>query len=170
MSDEVLYRQIFFVAKLLQLQAHLFKKLAHCSGGTKRKASIAAALIGAPPLLILDQPTSSLDFAVSRELLLALHYFVHRLGRSLFFTTNSNHDLVLVADSAVELPGRGEACDHRLYALQQTVSDYAKIKVVYTQSREEQVRLSYSTSYLESSSVHRNSFTFATTFTLPQLK
>ena len=59
-----LTQQIFYVSKLFDLEEHLFKQIKHLSGGNRRKAVLAAALLGAPPLLIIDEPTRSLDPAV----------------------------------------------------------------------------------------------------------
>ncbi|KAH9151195.1 hypothetical protein LEN26_003903, partial [Aphanomyces euteiches] len=54
--------------KLAQLQLEDFEdKLAQSlSGGTKRKLSVAMALIGAPPILFLDEPSTGMD-PVSRR-------------------------------------------------------------------------------------------------------
>ena len=48
------------------MEEHLLKRIEHLSGGNKRKAALASALLGAPSLLIIDEPTRSLDPAVSR--------------------------------------------------------------------------------------------------------
>ena len=58
--------QVFYLSKLFDMGEHLFKKISQLSGGNKRKAAVSAALMGAPPLLIIDEPTRSLDPAVSR--------------------------------------------------------------------------------------------------------
>ena len=66
LSNQQIAQQIFYLSKLLDMEEHLFKKIKHLSGGNKRKAALSAALLGAPPLLIIDEPTRSLDPAVSR--------------------------------------------------------------------------------------------------------
>ena len=48
------------------MEEHLFKDIKDLSGGNKRKASLSAALLGAPSLLIVDEPTRNLDPAVAR--------------------------------------------------------------------------------------------------------
>ena len=48
------------------MEKYLFLRIKHLSGGNKRKAALSAALLGAPKLLIIDEPTRSLDPAVSR--------------------------------------------------------------------------------------------------------
>lgn len=69
------------------MKEYLFKKIKNLSGGSKRKASLCTALIGAPPLLIVDEPTRSLDPVVSQEVMLAIHFMVHKLNSTFIFTS-----------------------------------------------------------------------------------
>ena len=118
------------MAKLLDLEAHLFKKIAHLSGGTKRKASISTTLLGAPALIMIDEVSKNLDPAVTQQLLLALHYFVHRLGRTLLFTSKKMEELIMISDESVEMrtsePGERLQCEKR------EITEWLKIKVIYT--------------------------------------
>lgn len=45
----------------LQLSEHAGALTKQYSGGTKRKLSMAIALIGSPPVLFLDEPTTGSD-------------------------------------------------------------------------------------------------------------
>eukprot|EP00917_Polyrhabdina_sp_WS-2016_P008109 GHVP01018113.1.p1 GENE.GHVP01018113.1~~GHVP01018113.1.p1 ORF type:complete len:1786 (-),score=325.54 GHVP01018113.1:757-5880(-) len=45
----------------LDLQPHKNKKLMNCSGGNKRRASLASAICGNPDVLLLDEPSSGID-------------------------------------------------------------------------------------------------------------
>lgn len=50
------------------MDVHLLKKTESLSGGWKKKLNMAAALIGSPDILFLDEPSSGVDPASRREL------------------------------------------------------------------------------------------------------
>ena len=104
LSDASILRQIFYLAKLLDMEEHLFKKIKCLSGGNQRKASLSAALLGGPSLLLVDEPTRSLDPSVSREVLLALHFFIHSYGKTLLFSSKKREEVMMIADSVIRLP------------------------------------------------------------------
>ena len=57
------------------------------SGGNKRKLSTAVALVGNPPILLLDEPTTGMDPATRRFLWDALTGVI-REGRSVILTSH----------------------------------------------------------------------------------
>ena len=57
------------------------------SGGNKRKLSTAISLIGDPPFLFLDEPTTGLDPAARRQLWNVLSQ-VRASGRTLVLTSH----------------------------------------------------------------------------------
>jgi ABC-2 type transport system ATP-binding protein len=59
--------QIAAVAEELGLTQQLDERLANLSGGGRRKAMTAQALLGKPELIVLDEPTSEVDYAASRR-------------------------------------------------------------------------------------------------------
>lgn len=56
-----LEERVLYLAKLVNLQDQLNKKVKNFSGGMKRRLSLAISLIQNPDLLILDEPTVGID-------------------------------------------------------------------------------------------------------------
>lgn len=67
------------------------------SGGMRQRVMIALALVGAPKLLIADEPTTALDVVVQREILKQLREIVKNSSMSMLLVT---HDLHLARDVA----------------------------------------------------------------------
>ena len=75
--------------ELLGLSHRLRHKPSELSGGQKQRVSIARALVGAPALLLADEPTGALDSSSGREVL-KLFEKIHGMGHTIVMIT---HDL-----------------------------------------------------------------------------
>jgi peptide/nickel transport system ATP-binding protein len=70
------------------------------SGGMRQRAMIAMALLFEPQLVIMDEPTSSLDVVAQRSLMIQIKRLQERLGFAVVFVT---HDMSLVGGVGDEL-------------------------------------------------------------------
>jgi ABC-type multidrug transport system ATPase subunit len=76
------------------------KPVATFSGGMRRKLAMAGALLGSPPILLLDEPTSGADPMTRRQIWdLILHQ--RDLGRCIVFTTHELSEAEALADRIV---------------------------------------------------------------------
>lgn len=71
----------------LGLSKHLSKRPDELSGGMRRRASLACAMIHDPPILILDEPTSGLD-PMTRHMLWRIFRDLRRAGKAILFSTH----------------------------------------------------------------------------------
>ena len=71
----------------LDLTAHAKKPFGQLSGGLKRRAILARALMHHPNLLILDEPTAGIDVEQRRALWSYLERF-HQSGRTIILTSH----------------------------------------------------------------------------------
>jgi ABC-2 type transport system ATP-binding protein len=91
------------IAGLRGLERRLYGEL---SGGQKQRVSFALAICGDPDLLVLDEPTASLDVEARRGLWDQIRRYVAR-GRSVLLTTHDLAEADALADRiAVILAGR----------------------------------------------------------------
>lgn len=75
--------------KLVRLDKSLDFKVEHLSGGQKQRLAIALALCKDPELLILDEPTSSLDESNSRIIMEILKDIIKEKNKMVLVTTHS---------------------------------------------------------------------------------
>jgi ABC-type multidrug transport system ATPase subunit len=88
--------------ELVNLAAQRTTKVGHLSGGMRQRLALAAALLADPPLLLLDEPTASLD-AESRFDLQQLIIRLRDEGRTIILSTHFFDHLDELADRALIL-------------------------------------------------------------------
>ncbi len=84
------------------------------SGGQRQRIAIARALIREAPVLILDEPTASLDAATTRKVVEPLRRLM--VGRSTLLITH-DRELIGYADRVVTLDAGRVVSDERVRAL-----------------------------------------------------
>ena len=84
------------------LEGEARKRVRELSGGRKRLLTLALALLGDPPILLLDEPLSNLD-AGARERFLRRLEDLRAAGKTLVFTTHRRHEVSRLADRVVVL-------------------------------------------------------------------
>ena len=72
----------------LSLGLHRKKTSKELSGGNRRKLSVAIALMGAPPVVMLDEPSAGMDPVARRGLWVALEKIISQLNISVILTTH----------------------------------------------------------------------------------
>ncbi len=89
------------------LDDHAAKPVRTLSGGLKQRLALAIALLGDPPVLILDEPTANLDTA-SRSQFLALLTQLKHAGKTVLFTSHRLDEVAALADDVLVME-RGQA-------------------------------------------------------------
>ena len=89
-------------AALVGIEDHLDKRPNELSGGLRQRLALALALLGDPPLLLLDEPTANLD-AATRESIFALLDEKRSRGTSVVFTTHRADEVIAFADRVITL-------------------------------------------------------------------
>ena len=89
---------------MLGLETQVNKEIRALSGGMKQRLALALALIGNPSILLLDEPTASLD-AKGRADLLQLLHGLKRDGMTLIFSSHRPEDVLALADRILMLDG-----------------------------------------------------------------
>lgn len=85
------------VLERVGLQDDTAKLVGALSGGMKQRLGIAIALLSDPPVLLLDEPTSSLDVG-ARESVLELLSDLRSAGHSLLLTTHRLEEVGMLVD------------------------------------------------------------------------
>lgn len=94
--------QIREILELVGLAEVSARRVSDLSGGMRQRLALGLALLGDPPLLILDEPTSNLDIQ-GRDAFLKLLQQLRRRGKSLLFTTHRLEEVLALADRVVLL-------------------------------------------------------------------
>lgn len=89
--------------ELFRLEANATKRLSELSGGNRRRVDLALALIGAPELIILDEPTTGLDPLSRMDLWEELRRLNAQNGTTLLISTQDLHEAEELATDLIVL-------------------------------------------------------------------
>lgn len=79
------------------------KKVGQLSSGEQMRIGIAKAFVNSPGLLLLDEPTASLDPAIARELRAKILKLVRETGGAILWTSHNMREIEQVSDRIIFL-------------------------------------------------------------------
>jgi len=89
---------IEYLMSKLGLKEHAEKRVKQLSGGTKRKLSVALALLGGPDLVVLDEATTGVDPIARNQIWELLKTLSEKKKTTVLISTHYMEDAELVAD------------------------------------------------------------------------
>lgn len=103
-DDAAIRARIDRLARTIGLEEFLDRRYGKLSGGQRRRADIARALVHDPRILFLDEPTTGLDPASRRQVWQAISDLRQQTGLTVFLTTHymeetEEVDVVCVVDA-----------------------------------------------------------------------
>jgi energy-coupling factor transport system ATP-binding protein len=102
-------RRVEDVVDLLGLSDIRQRRLSTLSGGQQQRVAIASVLTASPRVLVLDEPTSSLDPAGCEEVLSALARLCHDVGLTIVVAEHRLERIIHLADRIVVISEDGAA-------------------------------------------------------------
>jgi ATP-binding cassette subfamily A (ABC1) protein 3 len=119
------------IIKIMDLQQYANKIASKLSGGNKRKLSVSVALIGCPPIVLLDEPTTGIDPKARRKLWASL--IKAKENSTILLTTHSMEEAEALSDRIAIMVNGTVRC---LGSSQQLKLKYGEYYVVQAKFKE----------------------------------
>lgn len=87
--------------KLVRLDAFGNRNIKELSGGQQQRVAIARAIINRPEVLLLDEPLSSLDYRLRKEMQFELKQLQKTLNMTFIFVTHDQEEALSMSDRIV---------------------------------------------------------------------
>lgn len=100
-SPEERVRRVREVAEMMRIDHLLDKMPSQCSGGESQRVALARTLVTNPSTFLLDEPLSSLDAKLRRELRAECDRLHQQLKRTFIFVTHDQEEAMTLADRIV---------------------------------------------------------------------
>lgn len=95
---EEIARRVAEVSKILDIDSLLDRKIHQLSGGQRQRVAIAKALVRRPALFLLDEPFSSLDAELRRQMRSELIRIHREVETTMVFVTHDQEEAMAIAD------------------------------------------------------------------------
>ncbi|MBX6329745.1 MAG: ABC transporter ATP-binding protein [Pseudolabrys sp.] len=100
-SPEERVKRVREVAEMMRISHLLDKMPGQCSGGESQRVALARTLVTNPSTFLLDEPLSSLDAKLRRELRAECDRLHQELKRTFIFVTHDQEEAMTLADRIV---------------------------------------------------------------------
>ena len=111
LAPDTMRKRVEETLDLLGLADLRASPLRELSGGQQQRVAIGSVLTAHPRVLVLDEPTSSLDPTAAEEVLAAITRLVHDLGLTVVIAEHRLERVAQYADRVLSLPGDGTVVD-----------------------------------------------------------
>ncbi|HXU41178.1 MAG TPA: ABC transporter ATP-binding protein [Burkholderiales bacterium] len=96
-GDEV-HKRVLEALKLVQLEPLAERYSSQISGGQQQRVALARSLVGAPKLLLFDEPLSNLDANLRLQMRIEIKELQRRLGFTAVYVTHDQAEAMAIAD------------------------------------------------------------------------
>ena len=93
---------------LIGLQGYANRPIDTLSGGEQQRVALARALITRPKIILMDEPLSSLDEALNRQLRIEIVRLQERFGFTMLYVTHNNKEAQAIATRSIKLIPKGD--------------------------------------------------------------
>ncbi|MCC6944867.1 MAG: ABC transporter ATP-binding protein [Thermomicrobiales bacterium] len=104
-SKDVIAQRVSEISHLLHIEELLDRKITELSGGQRQRVSIAKALVRKPFLFLLDEPFSSIDAILRRELRTEIVRIHREVKTTMVFVTHDQEEAMSIADRVAVMRG-----------------------------------------------------------------
>ena len=99
-KDEI-KKRVKEMLDLVQLSGYEKRKPSQLSGGEQQRVAIARGLINKPKVLLLDEPLSSLDLKLKKQMQLELKRLQKKLGITFIYVTHAQDEALTMSDRII---------------------------------------------------------------------
>lgn len=96
-----IHERVLEALKMVKLESYAERKPEQLSGGQQQRVAIARAVVNRPLVLLLDEPLSSLDYRLRKNMQIELKQLQRKLGITFIFVTHDQEEALSMADRVV---------------------------------------------------------------------
>ncbi len=100
---EEITERVMSALSMVKLDNFARRKPAQLSGGQQQRVAIARAVVNKPLVLLLDEPLSSLDYRLRKNMQLELKQLQRELNIAFVFVTHDQEEALMLSDRVVVL-------------------------------------------------------------------
>jgi ABC-2 type transport system ATP-binding protein len=143
--DDVYRRRVGELTEMLSLQGLLNKQVRKLSLGERMKCELAAALLHAPQVLFLDEPTIGLDVNMQQAVRTFIADYNRRFGATVLLTSHYMADVTALAERVMVIDAGSLVFDGNLRRLIEREAPHKLLKLQFHAPQSEAALASFGT-------------------------